>query len=359
MRDIEELRRVLVDHEGLAPPSDGLIEAATAGAARIHRRRRFGYAAGLVAVTAVVVAIPWVGASALRQQGSRPAASTPPYRGPLQVTVELAADSGFVTLVHGMAGSAQHLSVRGGGSVDSEVVVHDPGTFDPAPLLHGEPVTVQGHRGYYLPQLDLGKQTLPSGEHEVVAPAIGWQDRSGAWVVVYFGRDKAHLQRVAEAVRLGTARDLPAPYHLTYLPAGLTGVYAMSTDAGPLERRSDIGYGSDRSMPDVMRLMFGQARDLPLTIDVLLRGDYVDSHIADLGAPTKVAGLDTWYVTSDGTGWGVPAGGADLVVRFGRCLATIAVKDSSRFPYGVLKRIVEGARFVACENAATWTGPLP
>jgi hypothetical protein len=111
-------------------------------------------------------------------------------------------------------------------------------------------------------------------------------------------------------------------------------------------------------MPDAVEIGLDPTREVPLLIDVLPRGEYVDGHTADLGSPTKIAGLDTWYLIGNTAGWGVRQGGSTLVVNHGRCQFHFKAKDSGQLPYDELRRMVEGARFADCTDPSTWTRPV-
>jgi hypothetical protein len=359
--DIEELRQTLVDHTVLAPDADGLVEAVQAGAVRIRRRRRVTISACAAIVAVLAVAAP-LGISRLGF-GTTSTTGTAAHRGPFQLAVELVPDGGYYPQSYGIAGRTQHITARSftGDSTDGggDVAVHDPGTFDARALLRGERVTVAGHSAYYVTDLPLGKGTglIKPGE-PVRGPAVGWRDASGAWVVVYDSRTKAGLLRLAAVVRLGTPRDIQTPFHLGYLPNGLHGSYAKVRDYEPADADALFGLDSGGLPPDTVNAHWTSAPDLPLTIQVLPRSTYLDSHTETLGPATKIAGYDTWYVTRRDAGYMIPAGGSALIVNVGHCQVDILVQDRGRIPFDELKRIVEGAQFADCTDPSTWTTPL-
>jgi hypothetical protein len=148
-----------------------------------------------------------------------------------------------------------------------------------------------------------------------------------------------------------------APYQLSYVPHDLPGTYAMTSDYALDQMRSVVGLGGQPSLKAVAPPMETMG-ELPLEIDVLPRSVNVDRDIPDLGAPTKIAGYDSWYLTRTGT-LIVPPGGSTLVVNVGRCRVTLTTKDRKQIPHEQLKRLVEGAKFTDCTDPQTWTPPLP
>ena len=276
MSDLQELSQVLADHEQLAPDPAGLVEAARAGAARIRRRR--------VAYTAVTTAVAVLAVIVVSVVLVKPA--PPPDRPPvvanrvvpvkMQITVDLAPDPDLTKLAWGRNGNTQHLSVRVLGMFDNEITVHDPGTYDPAPLTHGEPVTVQGHSAYYIEGLPVTwvRRTALSSPSATTTPvpAVGWRDGSGAWVVIYQKsgpKDRSSLLRLAEAVRLGSPHGLRAPFHLSYLPLGLPAVNAKIIDSGPFQRQAFIGFDPDSRLLDNAYLDYGIPRSVPFGINAI------------------------------------------------------------------------------------------
>ncbi len=140
MRDLRELRQTLVDHEDLAAGGGAVVEAAKRGAARIRRRRRVGYTAGVALAAAVALLAPAV-VTHLGWTGTRagPAGGNG-YRGALQMTVDVDSGTGYHVITYGVVGRTQYLIARrgsGGNPQQMSVVVHDPGTYDGSRLLNG------------------------------------------------------------------------------------------------------------------------------------------------------------------------------------------------------------------------------
>jgi hypothetical protein len=353
LNDQQELRQTLADHEVLAPDSTGLLEAAQQGAGRVRRRRKMAYAAGAaVALAAVVAVAPTAAGYIGRPTASDSAASaTPAYRTPLQVTVNLDESAGRFKLEYGIVGGTQFIVVRSsntapGGS--GTILVHDPGTFDSSSLENGEPITIGGHRAYFVPAME------PGGW-----PAIGWQDPSGAWVIVAgIGRPeqvRAGLTQIAEAVRLGEPRDALVPYQLGYVPRRLPVTSLTISDYRPSETNVVTGFGGQPTLDSL--LPTAVSRDMPLQIQVLPRSDYVDSHTPRT-PPTKIAGYDSWYITTQGDVV-PPPNGAILLVSVNNCSVQIQTGNRDQIPYQELKKLVERATFADCTDPGSWLPPRP
>lgn len=377
MTGIRELQDTFEAHAHLAPDGAGIVAAAEAGAARVRRRRlHLGIGATVVAAIAALVPVAATRGPTVPRPAPQHLPAQPPYRAALALTVDLAADGPYVKLEYGAWGTTQVILARPANQnpgPGATIMVHDPGTFDAARFTHGERVTVQGHEAYFVPDYILGTElglppgtagdrhvivgtSAPPGFTEIPTPAVGWPDASGAWVVVLDGGDKAKLLHVAEAVRLGAPRMVPAPFRLGYVPAGLPGAYIRARHVGMNNATLGLGTVDDMSNP---RSFVTVPKGIPLAVSAFAHGDYVDGHVADLGAaPTKVAGLDTWYLTASDRGWGVADGAAVLVVNTPHCVVLIGVADRNRVPYPELKRIVEGADFRNCADERTWTAPL-
>jgi hypothetical protein len=386
VRSVDDIRRVLLDHESLAPDGIGLVEAARAGAVRVRRRRRLTVAAAVV--VALVAPVAFV--AVLRNTGTVESAVTPaqpPYRGTLQLSAGVDPDSGYSVLEYWVNRDRQQFTLRPRtGIADVTVVVHNPATFDSAPVRRGEPVTVAGRAAHYVTDLALGERACwanSNGVHSdpnladkrgncrvsgepggtVRMPAIGWVEPSGAWVVVYISAraTRVDLLAAAAAVRIGPPRDLRAPYRLGYLPAGLAGVYATSNDTGPRSPDSTLAFDPDPAKPVAgpdNATGWQPAVETALTIRATVRMPYTDEKAAELGAPTKIAGLDTYYTDRNVGTWRIETGTAVLVVVTGTCQYHFAVRDKDRLPYADLVRMVENATFVNCADPSTWTTPL-
>ena len=384
MKDLELLRRTLVDQAAAAPDGSGFVEAAHAGAARIRTRRRV-LAAGAAVTLAVGAAIVPGAISRLLPSETSPATSATP-RGPFQLTVDVAANSGYRKLKSGTLATRQYISLRGPvGSNEwgSEVVVHDPGTFDGTPFQSGEKVTVRGHPAYYVTDLLVGifigggmAPINPDNPKDIRMPAIGWPDSSGAWVIVYLDKpmeetddfpkrdDKADLLRVASALRIGKPRDMRASFHLGYLPPAVAGQPASITTsnfAGEGTPAVAVKIGLQPSKIDMYTLGKGDWGEL-LSVQVgpFSGRDTSDPSIQALGPPeVRIAGFEGWYNTDPTPGWLVTPNTGHLMLDDGRCSLNVSSLDLTKIPYEELKRVVEGAQFADCTQPGTWLPPLP
>lgn len=377
MTDLDDLRRTLERHADLAPDGMGIVAAARADVARYRRRRRLATLAGVAAVAvAAAAAVPVVVTSVDRGLVTPAISPTRAYRQPLQLTVDLDPASAYFRLDYGTVGNVQHVTVRsraGGSDWGAEVAVFDPGRFDASRFQHGEPVVVRGRKASYVTDFLLGRATqprtvpapgqsprmvmssdLPMQLADVRTSAVGWQDPSGAWVIVYRSANRDNLLRVAEAVRLDTPGQVVAPYRLSYLPDDLPVTFALVRNHDPSLTNSVVAFGGTPT--DLAQAARGPD-DASLTIQVLNRTEYVDSHTSTPGQ-AQIAGHDSWYFTNSSSGWGVVDGGAILAVNTDRCQLILSVRDRVRYPYETLKRIVEGADIRDCTNPTTWTTPL-
>jgi hypothetical protein len=362
-----------------------VVEAALAGAVRLRRRRRLVRVAAAV-VVALVVPVAVV-AGVRVTGGERAVPATPPspsswphYRDPLEVTVEVDPAAGYTVIERQAQRDRQVVTLRPADARDVVVTVHNPGTFDPKPFLAAPEEDADGRRVRYLSMFvfdDVCPTPPPpprdgitpedclsaaAARQPKATPALAWAEPSGAWVVLrqVAGSNRTDLLRAAAAVRFGPPRGLRTPYRLGYVPAGFTGVYAASHQP-PWPLNSVFALDPDPAVPITgLDPTNGATHDVSvaLTIRVTPMTGYVGGHIADLGAPTKVAGLDTFYLTASTAGWSVEPGSAVFVVGNGHCPVFMTVRERDRVPYAELVRMVENATFTDCADPATWTAPL-
>jgi hypothetical protein len=392
MRNADDIRRVLLAHEDRAPEATGLVEAARAGAVRVRRRRRL---VGVATVAVVALVVPVTVVAGLRGADGEPAAVTPsptpsqwPHvRDPSQVTVDVDPAGGYTVLERQAQRDRQVVRLRPPGSPhDVVVTVHEPGTFDPAPFLRGEEENTAGRRLHYLsthvseeacptvpPQprdgvtpegcLSVNVPGQPGHREPRATPALAWAEPSGAWVVMRMvtGSNRVDLRRAAGTIRMGPPRDLRTPYRLGYLPPGFTAVYAAAKESPPRPVVSTLALDPNPAVPVTgpdPTTVGGRVTSVALTISVTPMTNEVARRIADLGTPTKVAGLDTFYLAGPTAGWGVEPGAAVFVASDGTCPVFMNIRERDRIPRPELERIVGNATFTDCANPATWTAPL-
>ncbi len=200
-----------------------------------------GWVAPVAAAAAVITVVSLAAAlSGTRHQTDDAGAdghALPPMPGrDLQYTVSVGTVPGYDTSATYLSSDRETTDVMlpdGRGVLAGEVVAYPPGGFDPTAVRRGQPVTVQGHQGYF------GASTSSADQVDHVAnptrPAtLAWEAAPDRWIVVQ-GWDAAtspplqarHLDplteemRVARAVDTSTTKPLLLPYEVGYLPAGL------------------------------------------------------------------------------------------------------------------------------------------
>jgi hypothetical protein len=352
--DIRDLRQALADEATLAPGSAGIIEAAEARARFLRRRRTIARTAAVVTTALALVSAGLLVPDTRHRLAERPGEPAP--RGPLQLTVSLPPESGYSEVYRGVQGSKQSFEINAEqpreGDVGAQVVVHDPGTYDGEPLRRGEPITVQGRRGYYVPDLDLSLSGYPGNKAapKIPVPAVGWEDASGAWVIVIGGArtmERSGLLRLAEDLRLGPPRDLLAPFHLNYVPDGLGPVEASSKGS------TMPSYTATRNF--ILGLSAGDPKIREVWIGAEARDDDSPKGVPEPSGdgPTMIGGHETWYTES--------AASNRVQLDVGACLYTFATHGTDRLPRAELHRMVENAQLKDCSkrDEDTWTKPLP
>lgn len=112
-----------------------------------------------------------------------------------------------------------------------EVVAYAAGAYDPSAVRTGQPVNVQGHRGYFAMTTSSADQ-VDGVQHPSKVPTLAWEFTPDRWVAVQ-GWDAATTpalkrldplteeKRVARAVDTSAVKPLLLPYQVGYLPAGL------------------------------------------------------------------------------------------------------------------------------------------
>ncbi|MCU7728308.1 hypothetical protein ODJ79_31730, partial [Actinoplanes sp. KI2] len=255
MTSLDELRSTLEQHAGLAPDAAGLVEQAQAGAVRLRRRSRVRAVAAAVVAVALVVGAPFVVRWPATEPPPNPAGPMTYYREPFELTLELAPGPAYFTMAHGTQGKTQFLVARTIGTPKDDsggtIEAHDPGTFDPTRLRRGEQVTVHGHPAFYVQNLDPPAPVAsgPGASLYRIGAAVGWQDTSGAWVIVYDGTSRAAMLRLAESVRLTPPRTARAPVRFGWVPGDLPVTYTESRDIAAYGVSAEIGFGTPAGPP--------------------------------------------------------------------------------------------------------------
>jgi len=362
---LDNLLEVFEQDAGRAPTPHGVAEAAAAGAGRIRRRRRVIAVAGaaiLVAAAAVVVPL------ATHHDATGPLPARPaPYRNPGQVTVSLAPGTKFVG-VPSADGSRQSMVLVTGSCCD-EVRVYDPGTYDAAALVKGEPVVVAGHPAHYA-------VVAPPAPDRVTrpVPTVGWQDVSGAWVTVFHSTNspkpapagvREKVLGLAAKVRLGKPREISVPFHLPAVPRDLPVTYVMAsapglkyfdhipTGDGALAY-AKVGFGGD-GRPTGATAAFPPPASVSLMITSWTKGMTILGGYPKGKPTTTVDGHNIWYY--DGPRH-LPAPASSLVVQAGTCYVEFLAQDRTKFTKADLIAMLAGATFDDCGQPSTWKGPM-
>jgi hypothetical protein len=386
MTTIDELRRSFEELAAAASDGAGMAERATAGAARVRRRRAVGAAAAALCLVAVVTAVVPLVVNRQRADGPPPASVVVvPYRGPGQLTVRPAPDSGRKWSI-GSDGFLQFMTPSFGTMKNccAEVRVYDPGAYDSRALEGGEKITVAGHPGYRatievpdadpVPRMPAGPpgRERPDGTARVLT--VGWQDPSGPWVTVLDIGSEAGLGLatspdplsllldVAADIRLGAPRDVLVPMHFPAVPGNLPITFADVDDISVADggQLAVLGFGGD-PRPSVELFHPSQAEvDTPLTIKAwTANGQAPWTEMAGGPVNTTVAGRPARYYERSGKGGvRVPAGGSVLLVEIGSCGIQINVGDRKAITRADLETMFSGATFDECDSIRTWTRPF-
>jgi len=321
-----------------------------------HIRHRRGLVTALIAAL-LVTGVTVVTVGALRLAGddepAAPAAVLDGGRRPWQVTLEVAASSGYVVTAGVTDGARQTLTVQNlglGGGPDGvyggEVTAFPPGTLDETQFRTGEDIRDFSYLTTFTFVGHSAGETKPWR-----GPAVGRRDPSGTWIVVYTDTERADgaisrsdLLRLAAAVTLGPPRDLRLPVHFgPGLPADLRLAYVRWPDHRVDRRPAELGFSTTAREPSGAAVYAG----LPPGLDVAVLAGARDAAWAKtrltLTGPTKVAGLPAWY-----------SPGARLTVEAERCVITV---ESAR-PRAELDTLIENLTIGDCADPESWIPPL-
>jgi hypothetical protein len=353
MNTLDQLRRVLEAGAGDAPSPDGVVVAAQRGAARIRRRRRMLAAGGAAAlVTVVALVTPLV--TARQHADGPPPASTPAGREADQVTLGVAA--GFAVIDQDVDAQGQRItfwvppagSARSRLSASATAIDADAG-FDPARLRSGERTTVSGHEAWYVPDyplaLYLGVNTSRMMRQPEPAPVLGWQDRTGTWVLVHPRTDeelsRTQLLEAAQAVRIDPPSELTLPVGLARPPDELPWTTAQ-TDRRTYAR---IALGGKPAPLDATMVVAAPGPAVIIEARPSRDRPVSGARVA------PVRGHDAWYSKeTDGSA----LGNGTLRVRVGGCTVSFTAWDADRASASQLREIADAATYADCDDPATW-----
>jgi hypothetical protein len=332
------------------------------------RRRRSQ--AALWSAVAAVLAIGGVTAAVglIRLKGddpeppaARPTVVTPARRAD-QITLDIDPTAGFVATLRGTDATRQFLTARNfadGGRYGGEVSAYDPGSFDAAPLQGAQVVDVSGKDAQYVPAYSFA--SLSAQDAAVQSPAIGWQDPSGIWLLVYAGPGEKptrdDLIGLAESVTLAPARDLRAPFRLGTPPDGLAVTYVRSDEEGA-DRGGMAGLSDPRRKASSAAIYDGAPYGVTVAIAASPRDAEWNAEKPSLsGRRSTVAGHPAWY--SEGKNMLSPEGnGSTLVVETDSCVLRLRTADRTAINRAELNRVVEQMTIGDCGDPDTWITPL-
>ena len=354
MTTLDDLRRTLEGHAALAPAATGLVEAARAGAVRIHRRRRITAiitAAVIVVAAAVAVPVTWR-LHAAPVGPAVPAPHVPVGRKVQEMTLGI--ESGFEKLIvyHVASDDRQRIDLEqlSGRTLvfRATVEAYEPSLAkmlrtDPASYATVEQITVAGHPAQYV------TQPLPN---QGWFSAVQWTDPTGVAVRVTRNSstvDRAWLIALATATRLGPAHPLLVPFQIARIPTG-TRVVAATVSTDPVNRtRATLALSSPRNFNVHMLDVSAQDKE-PLE---LVAGPW--------GRPTPVApigGRRAWVAAKDPTRASSPPeqNMDSLIVDAGSYWAVF--RSSPDVSAEQLRQFASSTRFVAVTDKSGWLPPV-
>ncbi|WP_433831484.1 hypothetical protein ACQP2E_13640 [Actinoplanes sp. CA-015351] len=328
MTTVSDLRRALDDHSADAILDVAVVAAARSRGLRLRRRRRLlsvGTAGALALVAGLLPVLR------VRTEPPKPplVVASPAYRTPAQLGITVVGGSDYVITEASAQAGQQTAEIRHKATATAEdpsarsinngadVVVHDPGLFDPSALLQGKQGVLPGRSVIY---------SLAD------PPMVGWQEPSGAWVVATGPRGALQqVLKVAADVRMTTPAVPPMPFRFGWVP----GVLALDR-ASTRFASAQVGFGYALTVS-------AQQSDDPAGV---ISGK-------KLPKPVTVAGRQTWYFEDADDN-----PGGTLIVAAGDCLVQLAARDRSTVPVADVRHMVEAMDFATCADPATWGPPM-
>ncbi|MBB2946779.1 hypothetical protein FB565_006547 [Actinoplanes lutulentus] len=333
MTTVSDLRRALDDHSADAIVDFAVVAGARSRGLRLRRRRRLlsvGTAGALALAAGLLPVLP-----VLRDRSAPPVVvgpavvASPAYRTPAQLGITVIDGSDYVITEFTAQAGQQTAEIRhkatattaeeSARSVNNgaDLVVYDPGLFDPSALLQGKQGVLPGRPVMY---------SLAD------PPMVGWQEPSGAWAVATGPRGALkQVLRVAADVQMTTPSVPPMPFRFGWVPGGLTLDRASTRWAS-----AQVGFGNALTVS-------AQQSDDPAGV---ISGKTLPS-------PVTIAGHQTWYFADADDN-----PGGTLMVAAGDCLVQLAARDRSTVPLADVRRMVEAMEFATCADPATWGPPL-
>jgi hypothetical protein len=359
MTTLDDLRETFDAYAGNGLDVDLTVATAQAGATRIRRRRRT-FVACVAAVLVAVAAVTPVALARLRSDRATPAA-TPSYRASSQLTVSLAAGTPYFVQEEGTDGHQQHVIVRQESpqeGSEGSVFVYDPGSYDGQAFAHGTPTTVSGHPATSVPDLQYDPTYLP----EERAPAVGWKDASGAWVVVTQTKTVAEAIDLATAVRLGAPRAVTGPVAFTTVPGDRPLTFS---DVEVAEKRPSgqtyamqLGFGPGRAAPRSMPMISGDpGLDVTMMVQPVTGMGWQEIQGAVGGTEKTINGLHVRFVPDTGSQAFRSGPGGHILIGTDTCGIEIELVDLAKIPFAQAESMIAGMTVGNCTDTATW-GPV-
>ncbi len=186
-----------------------------------------------VAAAASVTAAVGVPAIVLRRHPAGRTAGRPALAGPeLAFTFDVGAVPGYRITPDAIHPTFQGaaISAADGHDLFGEVTVTAVGAFDPSSIRRGEPVDVNGNRGYFGRATMVDYVAVASSDGAPPAPApkvqmLAWEYAPDRWAQVYLPGTGSAVRSasatIARAVRTGVRQPLRLPMRIGQLPAAL------------------------------------------------------------------------------------------------------------------------------------------
>jgi hypothetical protein len=357
MTTVDDLRHSLEGHAMLAPDATGLVEAAQAGAARIHRRRRITAivtAAVLVVAAAVAVPVTW----RLRAAPVAPAVTGPHIPiGRKAQEMTLAIDPGFPasTVLQATDFESQRINVeqRSGSKIVFSADIH---AWEPSVIgsVGGLPtgaiverITVAGHAAEYV--------TTPPATRGGPAPdpSVRWTEPTGVYVRVtqdYGTADRARLLALAAAVHIGPAHPLLMPFQIARIPAGEQVVSASAGETSVAGEPAALTLSASGNVEARLLLIYAEDK---IPLERVAGGPF--------GGPTPVApigGRRAWKAAKERWMASMPSHESTdaLVVDAGSYWAIFS--SSPELSAEQVRQVASSTTFATFTDKSSWLPPV-
>ena len=227
---------------------------------RTHPARVRRWAVPLAAAAVVAaVAVPLAVVRVLPHHSATNSGTSPSLRrADLAYTFDVTPVAGLTFAFGDIVPTSQGAAIsRNGVDVMGSVIVNARGAFDPTVVANAEPVSVNGHRGYYGLTYAGGAEKADEGTSVVVQPArdptVAWEIAPDRWATVFLPEHaaanvRATLLQIATAVRLTAPRPLHLPFRTDWLPRNAPAMseaeswFTSQQDWGGIQRFGDTAH---------------------------------------------------------------------------------------------------------------------